>query len=138
MVITQTLTARQPAPGAPIQVVAAVSATDFVNDNTPLFVVIGVTPTNVAPATLAGLTHHDGGATFQYTDVYWDAFQLTTRVASSGGVVTSDPYAQTQQVLQRVDANYQAGRFLWLLGFVAAPPVGGTVPDFVSGPYLIL
>jgi hypothetical protein len=136
MAISVNMGASQGAAGAPIQISAQTSINEAAGDDMP-YVGIGVTIANVFPGTLAGFAHYEGVSTGFLGDPAWDTAAELFRQSAGGGVTTQ--YVDQNQVgkLQRIDANYVVGRYLWVFTCGAGVISGSTVPNAHSASYLI-
>jgi hypothetical protein len=139
MTATLTLSARQVAAGAPIDLVLAARALNPTDDAVvAAFQGIGVTTTTTPPATFAAFAHWDGSDANFAASTLWDKATETFRNGTEGGVSTVYDDSVITEKRQRVDANYVAGRYLW--GWIVAAIAGtpsATVPAVLAGPYHI-
>ena len=133
MTLTYRLSGQQKGPGAPVLITGQLSSDD-VGDSTP-YVGVGVTTSASVPTTYAGLAHVDGLAAFN--DAFWDTNSEGLATAGESGVSTqySDVHSLSARV--RLDSNYVAGRYIWLVGFASATPGGSDAVLGHAGPYHI-
>jgi hypothetical protein len=132
MTITLTLQGAQQAAGAPIALSAGQRSTSNSDTFPDLF--LGVTTTSTPPATFGGLAHADAAPP---SAAVWDTSNDQALYPYSGGVLTNYSDVTEMRMLKRLDSNYVAGRYVWLLGFASGSPAGGDAPTVRSNAYLI-
>ena len=136
MTYVASLLAHQAKAGQPLHVYGRLSSS-FGDNDLPdgAWIGLGLTATSTPPATFAAFSHFEGGA---YSAAYWifgtDVY--TDRNQAGAATAYTDRVTVGPKTIP-LDANFAAGKYLWLVMSPVDPPIGATVPDIRSAPYLI-
>lgn len=134
MAITLRLGGRQGKAGAPIALQCQFKSTDSWNDSY-YDTFVGVTTSSSPPATYGALAHADLA---QARGAYWDIMdqQASSAFRDGANVRGYESYRMKKSRIP-LDANFVAGRYVWLLTFDSSTPGGSDAPVELSSPYLI-
>jgi hypothetical protein len=134
MTALPSLRATQPAPGLPISISASITANSGDDYGSWGGQSLGVTLTSTPPTVFADLAYNQNVG---FNNTFMDTEAEDNGYSRAAGTIYRQLNQLRETKLLRLDSNFVAGRYLWLLVWGTSTPSGSNAPLAVSNPYLI-